>query len=84
MSDTKQFFKVENENGEIKDAELLNIFSKDDIEYAVYSIDNGDDTSNLYASRIIINENGETRLEDLKDNNEKIEIIKIIKDLLNQ
>ena len=58
MSDTKQFFKVENENGEIKDAELLNIFSKDDIEYAVYSIDNGDDTSNLYASRIIINENG--------------------------
>lgn len=84
MSDIKQFFKVENENGEIKDAELLNVFSINDNEYAVYSIDNGDETSNLYASRIEIDENGQTKFIDLKDNQEKIEIINIVKELLNK
>lgn len=82
MSDTKKTFKVQNENGEIKQAELLNVISKNDIEYAVYSIDNGDETSNLYASRIVIDENGESQLVDLEDNNEKSEIIAVIKELL--
>ena len=84
MSGIDQIFKIENENGEIKEAELLNVFSINDNEYAVYSIDNGDETSNLYASRIEIDENGQTKLVDLKDNNEKIEIINIVKELLNK
>ena len=84
MSDIKQTFKIENENGEIKEADLLNVFSINDCEYAIYSIDNGDETSNLYASKIIIDENGQTQLIDLKDNNEKIEIINIVKELLNK
>lgn len=87
MSDTndiKQTFKIENEKGEIKEAELLNVFSVNNSEYAVYSIDNGDETSNLYASKIEIDENGQTQLVDLKDNNEKIEIINIVKELLNK
>lgn len=84
MSDIKQTFKVENENGEVKEAELLNVFSINENEYAVYSIDNGDETSNLYASKIEIDENGQTQLVDLKDNNEKIEIINIVKELLNK
>ena len=84
MSGIDQTFKIENENGEIKEAELLNVFSINDNEYAVYSIDNGDETSNLYASRIEIDENGQTKLVDLKDNNEKIEIINIVKELLNK
>ena len=84
MSDAKQTFKIENEKGEIKEAELLNVFSIKDVEYAVYSIDNGDETSNLYASRIEIDAEGKTQLVDLKDNNEKIEIINIVKELLNK
>lgn len=84
MSDIKQFFKVENENGEIKDAELLNVFSINDTEYAIYSIDNDNETSNLYASKIEIDENGQTKFVDLKDNQEKIEIINIVKELLNK
>jgi len=84
MSGIDQIFKIENENGEIKEAELLNVFSINDIEYAVYAIDNNDETSNLYASRIEIDENGQTKLVDLKDNKEKIEIINIVKELLNK
>ena len=84
MSGIDQNFKIENENGEIKEAELLNVFSINKTEYAVYSIDNGDETSNLYASRIEIDENGQTKLVDLKDNSEKIEIINIVKELLNK
>ncbi len=84
MSDINQIFKVETDKGEIKDAELLNIISNNNNEYAVYSIDNGDETSNLYASKIIIDENGKTKLVDLEDNSEKVAIIEIIKEMLNK
>ena len=84
MSDINQIFKVETDKGEIKDAELLNISSNNNNEYAVYSIDNGDETSNLYASKIIIDENGKTKLVDLEDNSEKVAIIEIIKEMLNK
>ena len=84
MSDVNQTFKVETEKGEIKDAELLNVISNNDKEYAVSSIDNGDETSNLYASRIVIDENGKTKLIDLEDNAEKVAIIEKIKEMLNK
>ena len=84
MSDVSQTFKVDTEKGEIKDAELLNVISNNDKEYAVYSIDNGDETSNLYASRIVIDENGKTKLIDLEDNAEKVAIIEKIKEMLNK
>ena len=84
MSDVNQTFKVETEKGEIKDAELLNVISNNDKEYAVYSIDNSDETSNLYASRIVIDENGKTKLIDLEDNAEKVAIIEKIKEMLNK
>lgn len=84
MSDVNQTFKVETEKGEIKDAELLNVISNNDKEYAVYSIDNGDETSNLYASRIVIDENCKTKLIDLEDNAEKVAIIEKIKEMLNK
>ena len=84
MSDINQIFKVETDKGEIKDAELLNIISNNNNEYAVYSIDNGDETSNLYASKIMIDENGKTKLVDLEDNSEKVAIIEIIKEMLNK
>jgi hypothetical protein len=84
MNDTEQTFKVETENGEIKEAKLLNVISNNDNEYAVYAIDNGNDTSNLYASKIIVDANGQSKLIDLEENEEKIAIIKIIKEMLNK
>ena len=82
MNDTKQMFKVETENGEIKDAELLTVFSNDTYEYAIYTVDNGNETAQLFASRILTDENGETTLVDIENNKEKEEIIKMIKDKL--
>lgn len=82
MEMDKKTFKIEDENGNIKEAELLSVFSKDDIEYAVYSIDKDEDTSDLFASRIITDENGEDKLVDIEDTKEKEEIINIIKDML--
>ncbi len=82
MEDTKQIIKIQNEKGEIKEAELLSVFSKNDIEYAVYTIDKDDNTSDLYASRLIIDENGNDRLIDIEDPKEKTEIIELIKEML--
>lgn len=84
MNDTKQKFNVKTEKGETKEAELISVFSKDDIEYAIYAIDNGNGTSDLYASRIIVDENGEDKLIDIEDAKEKEEIIALIKDMLNK
>lgn len=84
MNNINQTFKVETENGQIKEAQLLNIVNKDNNEYAIYSIDNGNDTSNLYASQIIVDENGKSKLIDITDNKEKADIIQIIKEMINK
>lgn len=82
MNDTKQIFKVETETGEIKEAELLTIFHNNDVDYAIYAIDNNDATVQIFASRIVTDENGETTLLDLNDNKEKEDIINMIREKL--
>lgn len=84
MDTTKRYFKVENDNGEIKDAELLSVFSKNDKEYAIYSIDKGDNTSDLFASIIVSDENGKDKLVNIEDESEKKEIINMIKEILSK
>ena len=82
MDSERKFFQVLTEDGELKEAELLNIITKNDIDYAVYSISKDDDTSDLFASRIIIGENGQSTLVDIEDKAEKEEIIKTIREML--
>lgn len=81
MDTTINSFQIEIENGNIKNANLLSVFSKNDIEYAVYSIEN-EDNEMLYASRIVKDEEGHDSLVNISDETERKEIIDLIKDIL--
>lgn len=84
MSDTLKNIKVETDNGEIKEAEVINIFTKDNVDYAIYAIDNGNETSDLYASRIVVDQDGNTNLINIENNNEKTDIIRYIQELVSK
>ena len=80
----KKYFTVKDQEGAIKQAELLTIFEKNDNgkEYAVYTI-NDNNQFGIYTQIIQKGPNGEDILVDITDDNEKIEINNIVKALLS-
>ena len=75
MDDMK--FKVEID-GEIKEAELLKTVSFDNNNYAIYAIDKGDETSDIFASKIVKDNEGNETLVDLENDDERNKIRDII------
>ncbi|MBE6161155.1 MAG: DUF1292 domain-containing protein [Firmicutes bacterium] len=73
--------KVKTPDGEIKEVEILNIYNNENNKYAIYSIDNNNDTSNLYAVKILEDENGSIIYTDI-NNNEKADIIRYIQSII--
>ena len=73
--------KVKTPEGEIKEVEILNIYNNENNKYAIYSIDNNNDTSNLYAVKILEDENGNIIYGDI-NNSEKADIIKYIQSII--
>ena len=82
MESENQVFQVQIETGEIVDAELLAVVEIDGKEYAVYSIDNGNDTVDILASYVVKDEDGYDKLADIIDPEDKEKIAVFIKDLV--
>ena len=61
-----------------REAELLKIVVVDDKNYAIYSVDNGDETSDILASQIIKNEDGSMMLVDLETDDERSKLKDIV------
>ena len=61
-----------------KEAEVLKILSIDNKEYVIYSVDNGDDTSDIFTSEIIKDEEGYDKLIDIEDEKTKQNLLEII------
>lgn len=76
MEDMK--FKIE-VDGEVKEAELLKTVSFDNNNYAIYAIDKGDETSDILASRIVKDSEGNDTLVDLENDDERNKL----KDIIN-
>ena len=83
MTDKLGTVKVKTESGEYREADVLNTFNVDNKDYVIYSLDNGDNTSNIYASRIIVDAEGNPTFFDI-DSIEKAQIIKIIQELITK
>ena len=79
-----QMFKVKDENGMEKNAELLSAFDMDDKNYIIYSIDNGEEMANIYAAELIEDENGETDMKEIDDADIKNKITDIIDGIMNK
>ena len=71
-------FKIKIDDVE-REAELLKTVVVDDKNYAIYSVDNGDETSDILASQIIKNEDGSMMLVDLETDDERSKL----KDIVN-
>ena len=81
MNDSLGIVKFKTSDGNYRNADVLNTFNIDDKNFIIYSLDNGNDTSNIYASKVIVDEYGTPSFIDL-DNEEKAEIIKYIQELI--
>lgn len=77
MNEVNQKFQIE-VDGELKDAEILKIVTVDASEYAIYSIDKGDETSDVLASRIVKDDEGHDNLVDLETVEEKKRLTEIV------
>ena len=71
-------FKIE-VDGEMREAEVLKTVSVDNNDYVIYAIDKGDETSDILASRIVKDNEGNESLVDLETDDERNKL----KDIVN-
>lgn len=72
-----QKFEVEMD-GEVKEASVLKIVELDEREYAIYSIDKDDDSSDVFASEIVKDEFGNDTLIDITEPKIKQNLIELV------
>jgi len=65
-------------DGVLKEATILKIVNLDNREFAIYTIDNGNDTSDVFSSEIIKDSEGYDQLIDIEDPDVKAKILEII------
>lgn len=70
-------------DGVLQNAELLNVVTIKEKDYAVYYIDNGNENFDIMASEITSNDDGSYKLSDVNDDNVRRKIINFINKSLN-
>lgn len=81
MNEDNVKFQIENELGEVKEAEILSVVEIDGKTYAVYSIDNNDETVDVFASYMVKDEDGYDKLVDIDNAEDKAKITEYISEL---
>ncbi len=71
-------FKIE-VDGEMREAEVLKTVTVDNNNYVIYAIDKGDETSDILASRVVKDNEGNDSLVDLETDEERNKL----KDIVN-
>ena len=74
-----QKFQIENELGEMKEAEIMTVVDLDNKTYAVYTIANENNTVNIYASYVEKDKDGFDVLIDIQNEEDKKKITEYIK-----
>lgn len=71
-------FVIADETGKQQKADLITILKIDDIEYAVYSIDNENGESDIFCQRYTIDVNGVVNLVSIDNVEEREKVFNII------
>lgn len=61
-----------------KEANVIKVITIDGREYVIYTVDNGDGTSDIFSSEIVKDENGFDKLVDIDDTSVKSNISEIV------
>ncbi len=78
----RQTFKVQIENGEIQDAQVLAVVTIDNKDYAIYTINKKNGKSDVLASCVEQDAEGYDVLKDIEKEEDKYKITQYIKGLL--
>ncbi len=81
MEEENQTFNLEIE-GEIKEANIIEKIEINEKEYLVYSIDKGNETSDILFSRLEKDEEGYDVLKDVTDEKENELVTKTLRDII--
>ena len=79
----KETFIMIDENGNEKEAEIITIIEIDNKEYVIYAVNKNEERDNIFASRIIKDENGNDVIKSIENQEEKNKVFEIIKELLS-
>ena len=79
----KETFIMKDENGNEKEAEIITIIEIDNKEYVIYAVNKNEESDNIFASRIIKDENGNDVIKSIENQEEKDKVFEIIKELLS-
>ena len=82
MEDKETFIMID-ENGNEKEAEIITIIEIDNKEYVIYAVNKNEESDNIFASRIIKDENGNDVIKSIENQEEKNKVFEIIKELLS-
>jgi len=77
-------FKVVDENGIEKEAEIITSFNYKEKDYIVYSIEKDDENANVYVSKLLKDSEGYDIIEDINNDSEREEIQNIVKEILSK
>lgn len=78
----KKNFRIEDEQGIVRDAELITIIDVEGKEYAIYSIERDEENTNIFVSGIEKGIDGKSKLVDITDAKEKEELDEITKEII--
>lgn len=79
----KETFTMIDENGNEKEAEIITVIEIDDKEYVIYAVNKNEESDNIFASRIIKDENGNDVIKSIENQEEKDKVFEVIKELLS-
>lgn len=79
----KETFIMKDENGNEKEAEIITVIEIDNKEYVIYAVNKNEESDNIFASRIIKDENGNNVIKSIDNQEEKEKVFEIIKELLS-
>lgn len=65
-------------DGVEKEANVVKVITIDGREYVIYTVDNGDGTSDIFSSEIVKDEDGYDKLVDIDDASVKANISEIV------
>ena len=82
MEETEKF-KVIDETGIEKEAEVISILDMNEKKYAIYSVAGDDEMANVFAAEIIENEDGTRDLKEIEEVEIKNKITDLIDDIVN-
>jgi len=79
----EEVFTMYDEQGVEKEAKILTVIELNNSEYVVYSVEKNEEEDSIYVSKLITDELGEQKIEDIVDENEKQEVFKIVNEMID-